>query len=223
MRLSSVLFIVLVGVISGFQIRKQQPAICLAGEFRFGDLRIPYPATVGQIAQSYNMKFWGGGTFTKDTTLLQQKDKSIISFSLKHAKYQITLDNDPRERAEDNYDEPILEYRFTVRNKYYSFDSLRTMIERETGKTFRAFPATVYSASDSPWQRYLKGRTMYVYILRVSECMTITLRNTGLAIPEGIGGKTLPNTHVDFILYKSDAEVERLYMPRNYSSKVPAK
>ncbi|WP_461090310.1 hypothetical protein [Spirosoma gilvum] len=188
-----------------------QTPLCIAGEFRFGNLSLPYPATVGQIANAYHMRF-ESGIFIKDTSLFQHKPK--ISLTLKNEVRKGRFALDSYERPEDIYERPVLEYQFHVWEKVCSFDSLRSMIEKEAGKTFRAFPAASYSSPSSPWRPFLKGQTLFVYTLRISECMAVNLMNFPSTIPGARPDiKTYPFTSVNFILYKTDKEIEQMYEP----------
>ncbi|WP_020597461.1 hypothetical protein [Spirosoma panaciterrae] len=214
MNLSRILLGLLVILNGGIKIQPPVSPLpfCIAGEFRFGDLTIPYPATVGQIAKAYHMKFVGAGSFQKDTMLFQKNFGPPIHLYLHHAGMQRKFDSSPNEDPKESYEQPILEYRFTVGENVYSFDSLRTMIEKEAGKTFRAFPAASYSSPSSPWRPLLKGRTLFVYSLRISECMAVNLMNFPSTIPGARPDiKTYPFTSVNFILYKTDKEIEQMY------------
>ncbi|WP_080059264.1 hypothetical protein [Spirosoma aerolatum] len=215
MNFSKILLGCLVLLNGGIKIKQisHLPPLCITGEFRFGDLNLPYPATVGQIANAYHMRF-ESGTFVKDTMLFQKHIGRPIHLYLNHAGMQHKFDSNPNETPQSNYEQSILEYRFFIWEKVCSFDSLRSMIEKEAGKTFRAFPAASYSSPYSPWQPLLKGRTVFVYTLRISECMVVNLTNIHQAIPEGIpNAKTDPFTSVEFILYKTDKEIEQMYEP----------
>ncbi|MBN8824770.1 MULTISPECIES: hypothetical protein [unclassified Spirosoma] len=213
MNFSKILLGCLVLLNGGIKIKKisHLPPLCITGEFRFGDLNLPYPATVGQIAKSYHMRF-ESGTFVKDTSLVQHKPKIYLTLKNEVRKGRFALDS--YEGPEDMYERPVLEYQFHVLDKVCSFDSLRSMIEKEAGKTFRTFAAASYSSPSSPWQPLLKGRTVFVYTLRISECMVVNLTNIHQAIPEGIpNAKTDPFTSVNFFLYKTDKEIEQMYEP----------
>lgn len=188
---------------------------CENRTFSFGNLVLNYPVRVGETVNNYRMTYYGNGTFLKDTLITTDRGVYPVAFSLYHDRYQKKMDLDPHEQAEDTYDEWVREYRFTVPAKTLPFDTLRSLLEKQSGQKFRAYQATSYSAPSSPWKKHLKGRAVYVYILRVDSCFAVTLRNIHLSIPEGIPDSKGGNlTSVDFVLYKSDAEIEQMYTAR---------